>query len=123
MRWQVTSVLPGRSPNVGGQSIEFFAADGEPEATPAGIGIDVQTLPIIERQADAAVQPLRVTIDYPYAETLKAMVRVEGQEPRPVELTFGSHTLEYSVAATDEHDRTLKIDIEVGGDEGRCRGP
>ena len=114
IRWQVTSVLPGRSPNVGGQSVEFFAADGEPEATPAGIGIDVRTLPIIERKADAAVQPLRVLIEYPYAQTLKSTVLVEGQPPRPVELTFGNHTLEYAAAA-EERERTLNIDIEVGG--------
>ena len=32
---------------------------------------------------------------------VQAVVRVEGQEPRPVELTFGSQTLEYTVAAAE----------------------
>ena len=39
VRWQVTSVLPGRSPNVGGQSMEFFVA-GQTEPQPRGIGVD-----------------------------------------------------------------------------------
>ncbi len=47
-------------------------------------------------------------------------VRVEGQEPRPVELTFGSQTLEYAVAAADR-ERTLNVDIEVGGDKVASR--
>jgi hypothetical protein len=114
VRWQVTSVLPGRSPNVGGQSIEFFAA-GEAEARPRDIGIQARTVPVIERRAGAAVQPLRVTLDYPYAERSKALVRLAGQEPRPVELTFGSHTLQYTVAAA-ETERKLDVAIEVGGE-------
>ena len=77
---------------MGGQSIEFFAA-GESEPTPRGIGIEARTVQVVERQADGLRQPLRVTLDYPYAETVKAIVRVEGQEPRAVELTFGSQTL------------------------------
>ena len=114
VRWQVTSVLPGRSPNVGGQSIEFFAAGGQPEAKPAGIGIEARTLPIIERKADATVHPLRVTVDYPYAEAVKSIVHVEGQQPRPLELKFGSHALEYTTATADR-DRTLNVAIELGG--------
>ena len=120
IRWQVTSVLPGRSPNVGGQSIEFFAAGGEPEAQPAGIGIEARTVPIIEGQAGAMVQPLKVVLDYPYAEAASVVVSVEGQEPRPMELTFGSHTLPYTVAA-DERERTLKIAIELGGQQVASR--
>lgn len=113
VRWQVTSVLPGRSPNVGGQSIEFFAA-GQTEAKPGGIGIEARTVQVVERQAGARVQPLKVTLDYPYAEPVQAVVAIEGQPPRPVELTFGSQTLPYTIAAADA-ERTLKIAVEAGG--------
>ena len=46
VRWQVTSVLPGRSPNVGGQSIEFFAAAAEAETKPAAIGVKCGRSPL-----------------------------------------------------------------------------
>ena len=113
VRWQVTSVLPGRSRNVGGQRIEFFTA-GAPASTPRGIGIAARTVQVIERQAGALVQPLRVSLNYPYAETVKALVRIEGQEPRSWELAFGSQTLDYTIAAA-ETERTLQVAIEVGG--------
>ena len=48
LRWQVTEVMPGRSLNLGGQSIEFFAP-GEPDDSPHGIGIEAErTPPIVE---------------------------------------------------------------------------
>jgi len=110
VRWQVTAVPPNRSRNVGGQSIEFFAA-GEAEPTPSGIGIAARLVHVIERKDGALLQPLKVTLDYPYAEPLKTTVRVEGQEPRPVELRFGSQTSDYTIAAA-ETERTLNIAIE-----------
>ena len=114
VRWQVTSVLPGRSPNVGGQSIEFFAAAAEPETRPAAIGVEVRTFPIVERKAGVTLRPVRLTIDYPYAETLKAMIKVEGQDPRPVELKYGRHSLEYALP-TAERDQVVAFAIEVNG--------
>ena len=114
VRWQVTSVLPGRSLNVGGQSIVFFSASGEPETTPAGIGIAVKTLPVVERTTHGTQHPVRVTIEYPYAQTLPCTVHVAGQQARSLELKFGSHALEYAVATAD-HDRVLQIRIEVDG--------
>ena len=119
VRWQVTSVLPGRSPNVGGQGIEFFAA-GPTETRPEGIGIQARTVQVVERQNGGLVQPLKVILDYPYAETAKAVVAVAGQEPRPLELTFGSHTLPYTIAAADA-ERTLDVAIEVGGQRVAAR--
>ena len=115
VRWQVTSVLPGRSPNVGGQSIEFFAA-GETEAKPAGIGLEARAVPILEKQKGGLLQPLKVTLDYPYAESARVVVALEGQEPRSLELRYGRQTLLYAVAAADT-DRTLPITITLGGEQ------
>lgn len=116
VRWQVTVVLPGRSANVGGQRIEFFVATGEPEARPDGIRIEGKAVPIIEHKAGVSSHPLRLTIDYPYAEAVKSTVRAEGLEPRPLELTFGRNTLEYAMAVADR-ERTLNVVIEVGGEK------
>ena len=119
VRWQVTSVLPGRSPNVGGQAIEFFAA-GPAEPRPSGIGIEGRTVQIVERQGDNLFQPLKVTLDYPYAEKATAVVAIAGQEPRPVELTFGRQTLPYTIAAAAA-ERTLTVAVEVAGQRVAAR--
>ncbi len=113
VRWQVTSVLPGRSRNVGGQSIEFFTAAGS-EASPRRINIEGRTVQVIERKGDALMQPLKVTLTYPYAEPVSAIVNVEGQEARPLMLKFGSQTIDYTVA-TAETERALNVAVEIGG--------
>jgi alpha-mannosidase len=119
VRWQVTSVLPGRSPNVGGQGIEFFAA-GPAETRPEGIGIEARTVQVVQRQAGGLVQPLKVTLDYPYAEAAQVVVKIAGQEPRSLELTFGSQTLPYMIVAADA-ERTLEVAIELDGQRVAAR--
>ena len=118
VRWQVTVVRPGRSPNVGGQSIEFFAAAAV-DAAPRGIGITAHALPIVQTAGTPPAkltQPLKVVLDYPYAEPLHAAIRITGHEPRPVDLTFGSQTLD-SVVETSDAPRPLAIDVEAGGEK------
>ncbi|MFA5191449.1 MAG: discoidin domain-containing protein [Verrucomicrobiia bacterium] len=125
VRWRV-SKLGSSHGTVGGAEIEFFAA-GQPESSPRGIGIEARTVQMIDRKnvggasaprpsAPALVQPLRVALDYPYAQPLKTLVRVEGQEARPLELKFGSQALEYTIAAADT-ERTLNVVIEAGSEK------
>lgn len=113
VRWRVTR-LGSQHGCAGGAEIEFFAAS-EPEVAPRGIGIDARVVQVIDRKGDSLVQPLRVTLDYPYAEVAMATVRVEGQEPRSVELKFGVQTLGYRIAAAGD-GRTRRIDVEIGGE-------
>ncbi|MBM3892523.1 MAG: hypothetical protein FJ388_25680, partial [Verrucomicrobia bacterium] len=118
VRWHVTK-LGNQHSCVGGAEIEFLTA-GKPEPTPSGINIEARRAPVIDSKAGTLVQPLRVTLDYPYAQPLKAVVRVEGQEARPMELKFGSQTLEYTIAAADT-ERTLNVAIEVAGQKVASR--
>ena len=97
VRWHVTK-LGSPYGTVGGAEIKFFSAS-EPEAVPRGIGIAARTVQVIERKNGSLVQPLKVTLDYPYAEPTKAFIRVEGQTPRSVELKYGRQMLDYTVAA------------------------
>jgi alpha-mannosidase len=118
VRWHVTK-LGSPYGTVGGAEIKFFSA-GEPEAAPRGIGIAARTVQVIERQNGSLVQPLKVMLDYPYAEPTNALVRVEGQSPQSVKLEFGSQTLDYTVAAA-EAARTLNVSVEAGGREVAAR--
>ncbi len=112
VRWQVTSVLPGRSTNVGGQGIDILVAAGAPEAKPSGLKVACSTLPILRRGESGLRHPLYMTIDYPYAETLQAVARLDGQEPRPFELHNGAQELQFEIPASDQV-RELAIGIEV----------
>jgi alpha-mannosidase len=114
VRWQVTALIPGSSPNVGGQRMELFVA-GDPEPAPRAIGIDARTVPIVDRKDGVLTQRLRLSLDYPYGQAAKATVRVEGQEPRTVDLKFSGHSIEYTVAAADAA-RTMNVAVEIGGE-------
>ena len=110
IRWQVTVVLPGRSPNVGRQYIEFFAA-GDPEKLPSGLTLDAKAVPTIDRSGR---QPLRVVIDSPYAAPVDATVRVDGLEPRAVSLAFGKKPREYTVPEV-KTDTALRVAVDYAG--------
>lgn len=113
IRWRVTQ-LGSPHGTVGGAEVEFFAA-GESEPSPRGLGIAVQTVQILRREQGRLVQPLKVTVDYPYAEPARAVLRLEGQEPRVVELKFGNQTFDYTIHSS-EAVRRLNVAIEVGGE-------
>ena len=113
VRWQVTSVLPGRSPNVGGKSIEFFAAGKVEKGVPSGIAIEAHTVPVIKRQDEGLTQALKLNLTYPYAETREATVHLSGREPLSAKLQYGSQTLECNLPARDtEQSLDIRIDIE-----------
>ena len=83
----------GRSPKslppgifcVGGREIRFFEV-GPAECRRTGIGIDARPDVIVERKQGRLVQTLVVAIDYPYMRPIEAVLRVAGQEPRPLVL-------------------------------------
>ena len=111
VRWQVTK-LGSHYSTVGGAELAFYAA-GEAERMPQGIGIEAQAVAIIERQAEGQVQPLRVTLDYPYASPLDAVLHIGDSQPRKLRLTFGRQTLSETIPAL-ETTRQLALKIEVG---------
>lgn len=114
-RWQVTSVLPGRSPNVGGQCIEFFTAEAV-ESRPSQLEVSTRIVPIVERRDEKLWQPLRVNINSPYAESLRAVVQIDGQEPHPLDITFGTQTASCMITAT-RTEQSLRLRIDIDGQE------
>mgnify|MGYP000992221027 CR=1 FL=1 len=112
VRWRAS--VPG-SPHgcLGGASIAFLAA-GAVDPQPGGIGLAARTVQILTRTNGVSVQPLRLTLDHPYAQPVRAVVRVAAQEPRTIDLSFGSHALEYLIPAVAT-GRTLAVAVEAGG--------
>jgi alpha-mannosidase len=108
-RWRVTQ-LGSIHGTVGGAELTFWRA-GEPENTPAGIGLDAKLAPVIDH---AGRQSLRVTVSHPYATPVEAVLRVEGQEPKPVKLSFGLQTVDFSTPAI-ESPRPVKLALDYTG--------
>lgn len=109
VRWQVTKLGVGSAGAVGGAEVAFFGP-GAPEAQPAGITIDAVALPLATEEAAGVRQPLKVTVDYPYAEPMTATLRVGDEAPRPIELRPGPLTVEFSIA-TSAQERTFPIAV------------
>jgi hypothetical protein len=112
VRWQVTGLGAGYG-TVGGAEIAFFTA-GETESLPRGITIESRAPQLLERAGAALIRPLKVTVNYPYAEPAAGVVRLAGTEGRAVNLKFGSQTVDLSVPAV-ETEKTLKVEVEAGG--------
>lgn len=114
IRWRVTELGPDHHGTVGGAEIAFFAP-GQPESAPQSMEMDVRAPSVVERQARGLVQPLAVTLQYPYPQPVEAMVRVPGADPRPVRLSLGSHLLEFTIPVV-ETERPLTVTVESAGD-------
>jgi len=112
VRWQVTG-LGSPHGTVGGAEIAFYTA-GKTESLPWAIALEPRSLQVVERQGTALVQPLKVTIRYPYAEPVPGVVRLAGSEGKLVNLQFGKQTVELSVPAVEAAER-VKVQIEAGG--------
>lgn len=113
VRWRVTELGPDRYGTVGGAEIAFFTS-GEPEAAPSGIGLEVQAPSILKKKGDGLVRPIQVSLDYPYGTPVRAVVRVEGLDPLPVELKAGVQALDFDFPA-HETERRLKVAVEYAG--------
>lgn len=104
VRWQVTE-LGSKYATVGGSAATFFMVDrttGEPEMA----ALDINPLRVLRRDADGPVQPVKVSIAYPYAEPLDATLRVtNGNKPlipaRAVDLRFGTQAFDLVLPAVE----------------------
>jgi alpha-mannosidase len=115
VRWHITGLGPQGFPTVGGAEVAFYSPSPDaPETSPHALTIEAKALPLLERKGQALLQPLVVTLQYPYATPLEATLRVEGAEPRPVSLKFGSQKLEIPLP-TSASDRTLRVAVESLG--------
>lgn len=113
VRWRVTR-LGSQHSTVGGAEIVFLKP-GEPEASPAGIRLDAQLSPVIDRRGGAEVQSLRIGVEYPYVGTLDCRLSVEGQSPLKVTLKPGRQSFDVVMPAPErETSLRMAIDLDAG---------
>ncbi|NLE61370.1 MAG: hypothetical protein GX616_23725, partial [Planctomycetes bacterium] len=113
VRWSVTGLGRLGFGTVGGAEIVFFRVSSI-DPTPALIRLDVRPVPALEKTATSLLRPVHLTIDYPYAESSDAVIKVTGADPVPLRLGFGTCDLHVSVPAVSE-ETTLKATIEIAG--------
>jgi len=118
VRWQVAKLGKGNAASVGGAEITFYTT-GKTDATPDGITIETLALPITGKNTPAAsstapaaplTQPLKLNIDYPYAEPLDATVTLGDAPARPVRLQPGPQTLDFTIPISKQ-PRALPLAI------------
>ena len=113
VHWRVTRLGTQGVTTVGGAEISFYAA-GEPEATPRRTTLEPKLAPIARKEAAGLTQPLRITLNHPYAEAVDAVIRVGTREEKPVRLKSGAQVVELSVPVVNA-DNLLAISLDVAG--------
>lgn len=113
VKWQVTQLGPQHFGTVGGAEIAFFTADA-PEAAPERDTIMVKQFPILSTSTTGPVQTLHMTITHPYAEPADAVLHLDGAEPHPLRLEFGTQELALMVPAVAS-ETVAAVELEVAG--------
>jgi len=113
VRWRVTRLGPQGHGTVGGAEVEFFRAAGR-DPSPSALALEPRLSPLVERKGAGLVQALRLDLSSPYAEPFRATVRVEGLEPRDVEVGFGQKRIEHILPIVETR-RALAAAVDVGG--------
>src|SRR5436190_11041722 len=108
-RWRV-SQLGTDLGTVGGAEVAFFTT-GTTDAAPVAVTIQAEPLQLLEYQNGALVQPLAVTLNYPYAELLDATLELPGTQTK-VYLTPGTQSLEAPITAAPV-ERSVQINLKA----------
>ena len=114
VRWQVTELGRGpRARSAGRRSLS--SPPGRRNRSPAATTLEARAPQLLERQGAALVQPLKVTVNYPYAEPVRRGGPARGRRrPRRFNFKFGSQSVDLSVPAV-EAEKTVKVEVEAGG--------
>jgi hypothetical protein len=112
VRWQVTGLNAKRHGTVGGAEIAFFTAAASDPA-PVRDAILIQPAQLVVQDGPRQYQPVAITVAHPYAEPAAAAVCIEGMQPIPIGLKFGSQKVEVRmpvVATSTPIAAVLKVD-------------
>ena len=114
VRWQVMALGPQGYGTVGGAEIRFFAA-APAEPLPKRIDVRCRGVAALIREEDRLVQPIEVTIRYPYAEPAEAKVQLTGAQSVSVKLSWGTHTVPVPPMPAVPHETPVQVTVEVAG--------
>lgn len=113
-RWQITALGPIGYSTVGGAELSFFAA-APPEPTPNRVEVACSGLPALLRDEDRLVQPIEVTVQYPYAESVDATIQIADSDPVAVKLTLGKHSVEVPPLPAVQRETPIDVTVNLAG--------
>ncbi len=113
VKWRVTSLGTQGVTTVGGAELSFYRA-GDPESAPSRIALQPKLSPVARRTATGLAQPLKLALNYAYAEPIDAIVRVPGVEAKRVPLKTGGQSVEILVPVVSA-EKTLSVSVEIEG--------
>jgi len=113
-RWQVTALGPIGYSTVGGAEISFFAA-GPPEPVSKRVEVRCKGVPALLRDEYCLVQPIEVTVRYPYAETVDATVEIADSRPVAVKLGLGTHTVKVPPVPAVRRETPIDVKVNIAG--------
>ena len=112
VRWHVTQ-LGGGLGTVGAAEVAFFAPDS-PERLPTKLSMETRQVQLRERAGDNQVQPLKILLNYPYAEGAHGVLQLEGVPEKQLQLVPGNQMLELMVPAVNT-PTDLRAQVSVAG--------
>lgn len=111
VRWQITRLGSDLS-TVGGAEIRFFTS-GKAEPLPTALAAQLQAPDLLERHGTETMQPLKLLINYPYVESVQAVIHLN-QFTQTVQFKPGQQTVTLS-APPVSNPTSAKLDIEIAG--------
>lgn len=112
-RWQITAVGPDRYGTVGGAELGFFTA-GPAEPSPSRIEITATAVPALVRSDGGLLQPIEVSVRYPYAEPAEAAVSAGGAGAVAVKLSLGVRPVALPPLPAVDKDTPVEVTVQAG---------
>ncbi len=110
VKWRVAKLGPQGYGTVGGAELSFFA-ERSPEPAPREDRMEIQAIPFLERNGQAGLQPIQITVGHFYAEPADAELHL-GNEVKPLHLQPGPNRVEWKVPGVTSSTR-IPVDLVV----------
>jgi len=113
VRWQVRQLGPSGYGTVGGAEIQFLQA-GSPEPLPRRDALEIDPLPFLEEDGASGLQPIRIRVRHPYAESAEATLRLGATRSISLQLQPGENLVQLKLPNADRPE-DIPADLLVDG--------
>ena len=113
VRWRVTRMDKGTSPNLGGKGVVFYRAEAD-DAQPVRLAVSGRAHQVFRREGERLVQELEVSVESPYRQDIPVGVSVAGGAAKELAVRFGRQSVSFAVEGKEEA-REVGVSLVSGG--------